>query len=271
MSSYDKEAIAAIADPEVVANYIGIETQRHGAYTFIRCPSHEKMLGKADTKIGNCIISNRGKKGFKCFACGAHGDVFDMVTAFMGCSYPEALKIVGDACGGANSFIEKQKGGFKKKPSVLSAEDLELIGLSHTYAVEKSDEGCLLYNVSSKKEKGTEKIGCIRRGDEFLLFQKTERANIRELKLHDPGNYYLLVERKAEEAVEKYQAALNDCDSKRSTLYKDLVILFSTDGKYSYHAELPEETIDKIKEALEKKRKRAEEILNECRKLAKQQ
>ena len=270
MSSYNKDAIAALADPEAIANYIGMETEKHGSYTFVRCPMHEQTLGKADSKIGNCIITKRGKGGFKCFACGAHGDVFDMVAAFTGCSYPDALKLVGDACGGADSFLEKKKGPYPKMRHALSLEDLALIGLSYIYRPERSDEGRLLYNVSSKKEAETAKSGCVRKGDEFLLYQKAERTNLQSLQLQNPAAYYELVQRKAEEAAEKYRKAKKDCDSKNSAVYKDLLILLSKDGKLHTHEVVPDDVLNGIKGALEKKQKRAEEIQEECRKLAKQ-
>ena len=268
MSVYDKDAISAIADPEMIASYIGMEVKKHGAYIFIRCPMHEKVLGKADSQIGNCIINNRGKKGFKCFSCGAHGDVFDMVTAFTGCSYPEALKIVGDACGGAESFREKKR--LEKRVNTLSAEDLALIGLSYVYIPEESDEGRLLFNVSPKKEEETDKTGCARRKNEYLLYQKAERTNLRTLQRNSPKTYYALIERKAGEAAEKYRNARKDCSSKNSTISKDIMILFSSDGKLHMNEKLPKGMTEGIMKALKEKEKRAEGIRDEYRKLKEQ-
>lgn len=271
MSSYNKEAIAALADPEAIAYYIGMQPEKQGAYTYIRCPMHEQTLGKTDSKIGNCIITRRGKGGFKCFSCGAKGDVFDMVAAFTGCSYPDALKIVGDACGGAESFIEKKKGPYQKKTHILSSADLALIGLSQIHRPDKSDEGRLLYNVSEKKEEETAKAGCVKRGNEFLLYQKAERTSLQSLQLHNPEAYYALIQRKAEEAAEKYRRAMDDCNSRRSAIYKDVLILLSEDGQLHANDVIPEETIDGIKKVLEAKQKRAQEIRDECLKLRKQE
>lgn len=265
--SYDKEAIAALADIEVVANYLGLETQKRGAYTFIRCPMHAQILGKPDSTIGNCILSKRGKKGFKCFACGAHGDVFDMVTAVTGCSSVEAFKLVGDLCGGSESF---RKTGHEKKLQFLSAEDLELLGLSNTYSPETSDEGKLLYNISDEKLAETNEAGCMRKRNEYVLYQKKNRVNLRTLQRNAPKTYYALIERKAGEAAEKYRKAIEDCDSNYSTISKDIRILLSSDGKLNMKERLPEEVIAGIKKALKKKQKRAEHIRNEYQLLQKQ-
>lgn len=261
MKSYNKDALEAIANPCEVASYLGIETRKSGAHTFIRCPMHEQTIGKADSKIGNCVLT---KRGFKCFACGAFGDVFDLITAHEGCSYPEALKIVGDMYGGADGFLDQSGFANRKSRHSLSAEDLSLIGLSSVFIPEKSDDGKLLYNVSSKKEEETEKVGCVKRRGEYLLYQKGERMTLQKLQDEYPKAYYSLIERKAEEAVAKYQKAIKDCGYQRTTLYQDLLVLFEQKDR------LPRDIVEKMKEAFEKKRKRAEEILKECRMLKEQ-
>ena len=267
---YNKDDILRVADPVVVASYLGMETKKKGTHTFILCPMHKERIGKADTNLGNCILSKRGKPGFTCFACGAHGDVFDLVVAHTGCSYPEALKLVGDIYGGAESFAVSKKDTHKKHLKMLPADDLQLIGLCTSISSEKSDEGRLLYNASDKKEEDTDKTGCVRKDEEYLLYQKTEKINLQHLMRNNPDSYFSLIERKAKEAATRYSIARKECTDKKSAIYKDILILFSSDGRLDMNSDIPEEIIEGIKSALKKKQKRAEDIAEECRKLRQQ-
>lgn len=255
---YNKEAIAACANPKSVAQYIGLEMRPSGSNIFIRCPMHEKNLGKTDSNIGNCVLT---KRGFHCFACLAHGDVFDMVMAYTGCSYPEALKTVGDACGGADTFLDGKKPAYKKKIFNLSAEDLALIGLSNMNDSEATDNGRLLCNVSLKKEDETAKTGCIRKGEEYVLYEKVERTSLQTLQDTNLRAFYALIERKAGEAADRYKSALKSCDSNRTVMYQNLLVLLQQG------AELVDKDLQGIKIALEKKYKRAIEIQKEYRSL----
>ena len=267
---YNKDDILRVADPVAVASYIGLETKKRGSNHFILCPKHKEMIGKEDSNFGNCVLSKRGKPGFICYACGAHGDVFDLVAAYTGCSYPEALRIVGDICGGAESFAVSRKATYKRVIKMLPVEDLELIGLNTSISSEKSDEGRLLFNAVDKKEDETDKTGCVRRGEEFLLYQKADKINLQSLLRKDLDAYLFLIERKAKEAATKYSIARRECANKRSSIYKDILILTSPDGRLNEGSSIPKENIVGIQAALQKKRKRAEEIYEEYRKLREQ-
>lgn len=91
----DKAQILRDADPEIVAEYIGIPMQRKGSRMSILCPSHP------DKHFGNCHLT---RYGYHCFSCGASGDVIKMVQEFTDCSFSEALEIVADTCGGADKY-----------------------------------------------------------------------------------------------------------------------------------------------------------------------
>ena len=120
---YDKQALLDAADSLTVADFVGLETKRVGSKISILCPSH------ADAHFGNCFLSERG---YHCFACGAHGDVFSLVRAKEGCNFQEAMGIVGDSLGGRELFILKGKDAAKPKlKPIPKRDDLELIGLKN--------------------------------------------------------------------------------------------------------------------------------------------
>ncbi|MGC1759148.1 MAG: CHC2 zinc finger domain-containing protein [Candidatus Cybelea sp.] len=50
----------------------GIATVQRGKRVWFRCPAH------ADTHPSAVIV---GERGWRCFACGAHGGVFDLCIA----------------------------------------------------------------------------------------------------------------------------------------------------------------------------------------------
>lgn len=66
----------------VLAGY-GMYPNRAG---FVRCPFHQ---GDRDASL------KVYDKDYHCFACGAHGDIFDFVSQYEGVSFSEAFRILG--------------------------------------------------------------------------------------------------------------------------------------------------------------------------------
>ena len=80
MQNIDLNEIRAMPIEEVVAK-LGIEVGRHKAL----CPFHEDRHPSLHFK------NNR----FKCFACGASGDVIDLVMRYVDISFKEAVEWMG--------------------------------------------------------------------------------------------------------------------------------------------------------------------------------
>ena len=124
----DKKKIAEMADPETVAEFIGIPSQKKGSRISILCPDH------IDTHFGSCYLTDRG---YHCFSCGASGDVFQMVRSFKGksCSFQEAMETVANASGGVDLFLmsdddkAEQKRTLKEMENLPTKEELQFIGL----------------------------------------------------------------------------------------------------------------------------------------------
>lgn len=255
---YDKDDILKYADPEIIAEFIGIELHRKGSYTFIFCPGHLKTVGREDRTIGNCVLTEHG---YHCFSCGASGNVIDLVMDHTGCSFPDALEIIGDACGLSEINPEKRKRQMK----MLSATDLSLIGLGNSGNFEKSDNGRWIYDSLSSKpalqEKDRENDRYIRRENEYLLYKPTARISLQSLFEKNPLAYYSLIEQKAKEAADLYKQILNACGSRHSVRAQDIFLLFSENGQ------LTNENFEGIKKALKNKRRRAENIAEEYERL----
>lgn len=74
---------------EIINSYVNLE--RHGKNYFGVCPFH-------DDHSPSMSVSE-DKQIYKCFVCGASGNVFNFVSNYLGISFIEAVKIVADKVG----------------------------------------------------------------------------------------------------------------------------------------------------------------------------
>lgn len=65
----------------------GLELLRRGKNHIGSCPFHAERTAS--------FVVNPERQRFKCFGCGASGDVIDFVMKYKGLSFPEALKYLG--------------------------------------------------------------------------------------------------------------------------------------------------------------------------------
>lgn len=83
----DKDEVKSAADiVTVVSHYIHLE--RRGAMWWGLCPFHD------DTQPSLSVSPQR--RTWKCWSCGAQGDVFDFVMKYQKVGFPEAVGIVAD-------------------------------------------------------------------------------------------------------------------------------------------------------------------------------
>ena len=120
----DRDQILEIADPLVVAEYIGLATKKVGNRISILCPGHEERLGHPDNHFGNCYLTPHG---YHCYSCGASVGLIDMVMEVTGEPYAEALGIIGDCCGGRELFYTDKRRIRETLP--VNLDDLKTIGL----------------------------------------------------------------------------------------------------------------------------------------------
>lgn len=103
--NYDLEKIKSFIDPESVLMYLEKrinssdekehryhkrfmyeESKKEGEY-IILCPNPAHQ----DKHLGSCHLN---EKGYHCFACGAHGDIIDLVKQYLGCGFSEVMRIL---------------------------------------------------------------------------------------------------------------------------------------------------------------------------------
>lgn len=246
---YNVELLVEMADSEDVADAIGLPTKRKGKHVYCECPSHRKVLGREDGNISNCILTDRG---YKCFSCGASGDVLQMVMDYCNVPFTKALEVVASVTGG-NFKISSSGSAVKKHP--FSAEDLALIGMT-SVANPEGDAGREIIGVSKfRPETGA----FFRRGDEYVLYSTTKRITLNQLFAEDEKMYYSLVKENAEAALEKYKS-LHACFNNRSgELFQKVFDILSVEGS------VDGSLITEIKNNFLLNIKRVEKILEKCR------
>lgn len=126
---YDTEQLLADADMKEIAQEIGIKIEQDRGLsrnTGILCPNPDHP----DRHFGNCFIKQDNT--YTCYSCGDSGDVFHLVMQFLSVSFPKALGIVADICGGRNHYLlntDASDDGFQR---VLNQKECDLIGLCNS-------------------------------------------------------------------------------------------------------------------------------------------
>lgn len=120
----DKEAIREAADIAVIAEEIGIPIKYEGSKPQILCPCHN------DQHFGSCYLKSNNT--FKCYSCGAYGDVFTLVQKALNISFAEAVATVAECCGGTRQFelSDEEKGAVAERNAMLlPMADQEFLGI----------------------------------------------------------------------------------------------------------------------------------------------
>jgi DNA primase len=87
---------------EQIAESIGLDVKRRGRNYVGLCPFHNE-------KTPSFSISP-SKQIYKCFGCGAHGDVIDLVQEHQGLEFVDAVRVVASLSGlDADQYIEKKQ------------------------------------------------------------------------------------------------------------------------------------------------------------------
>ena len=124
--AYDLDRLKDDADPEDVANALGLEIKYRGTRKEILCPGHFQTLGKEDRRFGNCVLT---RKGYHCFACNRSADVFEMGQDVKGCSKMESFEFVANLYGAERYRVKPSSMPAKSKVRLLSKEEKELLGI----------------------------------------------------------------------------------------------------------------------------------------------
>ena len=119
---YDTGKLRAELSIKEVCECLGIACSGHGKNTFIACPEH------SERRHDNCVITD--KNMYYCFACGAKGDIFDLIMQSQGVDFATAAKIASEMTGCPERYLT----GSKKvayKATVISDDDCKFLGIKN--------------------------------------------------------------------------------------------------------------------------------------------
>lgn len=86
----DINDLKELVEPDVLADYLGLDYQDKGGRFLVLCPFH------ADKRLGSAFLHD-GR--FYCFSCGESADYVDLVRRVKGVSFPKAVKALADLAG----------------------------------------------------------------------------------------------------------------------------------------------------------------------------
>ncbi len=93
MARHSESILAAIKHAVDIVALVGdyLPVHRHGSTFKALCPFHDDH--------DPSLILNPDRQSFKCWSCGAGGDIFDFVKNFERVEFPEALRMLADRAG----------------------------------------------------------------------------------------------------------------------------------------------------------------------------
>jgi hypothetical protein len=185
MLNVDLVQLKEKADPILVAEALGIQMRKSGKRVEILCPSHN------DKHFGSCFLT---KTGYKCFACGAAGDVYRMVQAARHVEFPEAVEFIADLYGGLKKYkLEDFKDAWR--PKIISVDECKTIGIINKPVYRKIGE---MYNDTPEYNSGGFKTEIVfesifENNTRYAIYELIEQNPMRALYESDKDAYATLI------------------------------------------------------------------------------
>lgn len=229
MAFYDRERLLEEATSMMLIEFLGVDYETKGSYTYIKCPGHLKRMHKIDNNFGNCVLT---EKGYHCFACngGTTVGLIDMVQELQECEYVEALEVIGDALGGRKNYrISGDEISTYEVNKTLSKSDFELLGLASSVTVDE-------IQFTSNDKKYIVENDCIPKAPpqisdaEIYLAVTRKSYSLISLRNDSPEVYYSFIKQKAKEAMDKYQFMMDVVCERSSKESSILLPLCKTDS-----------------------------------------
>lgn len=101
----DISELKEIVEPDILADYLGLEYQEKGGRFLILCPFH------GDRNLGSAYIRNGW---FHCFSCGESMDIVELVQKVKNIGFYKAVKILANLAGVSIDFNNNEDKGYLK-------------------------------------------------------------------------------------------------------------------------------------------------------------
>lgn len=101
----DISELKEMVEPDILADYLGLEYQEKGGRFLILCPFH------GDRNLGSAYIRNGW---FHCFSCGESMDIVELVQKVENIGFYKAVKILANLAGVSIDFNNNEDNGYLK-------------------------------------------------------------------------------------------------------------------------------------------------------------
>ncbi len=204
---YDKDRIKEDLSVIDAAEYLGVKMAPGSrVQRKILCPAHN------DRHFGSCIVK---EKRWRCFACGAEGDVFNFIMTVENCDFSHAIEIAAECTGNPNRYLIEQSDNPKKETSFkkelncpITTEDLKTLGLLKSVRIPIERMVCY---------KGEDLLGEKYICDDFspndnelVVAGNYETENIFDFYEEDPESFFFMIEGTASQKILTYGSFLEE-------------------------------------------------------------
>lgn len=196
----DFKRVVDVIDLPMLANSIGLRINRAG---FASCPFH------SDKSPSMKVY----KDHYHCYACGASGDVFDLVEKVCDLTPTQAIEFCCNYAGG-RSYFEIDNEAPRNYEVRLSQNELDLIGIKKNPKTMNGTSVLARYDVAVDFEPGNYDGRFI--NGEFLIYKKEPEMNLDKIRSLSPDFYYDFLIKKALDAKSKYAKACEELQEKGS-------------------------------------------------------
>jgi hypothetical protein len=192
---YDITKLVEEIDIFDVLDYLGsrykmLTPGKYGKRATMLCHKHN------DKRTGNFIVDSAG---YKCFACGAHGDSLDLIMETLDCKRSEGIKILLSIAGKPEYYEDNLT------PVILSQRECDLIRLKNGKTLIPSKYTAELPQADSKegdRELTETDVATVESDNVCYIVHKVADKNpLLTLKQSSEWQYKLLVQRFAEQAI----------------------------------------------------------------------
>jgi hypothetical protein len=196
MHKIDVAQLKNDTDVYAVIEALGLQTEKRGLLMSILCPSHN------DQHFGSCFIS---EKGYKCYSCGAHGDIIKLVQASKDVSFPEAIEFIAHLNGGSDKYqISDKQSAWH--PATISSAERKAIGLPSDPVFVKVAESHTRIPEYNSGAYRTELMpdSAYHGAYRYSVMQLAAHNPMRALQEANPAIYRKTIQIKCDETIAKY-------------------------------------------------------------------
>ena len=198
---FDTDLIKAVADIETVAGTLGLETRHQGKNVSILCPEHN------DRHFGSCFLT---KNGYKCYACGAHGDMIHLVMRVLDCTFEDACIYIADIYGHTEDFAITAE---RLPRRILDDASLKLIGLGPATDYVNASKGVVI-DPDEIELAPNQRLKWIPTRSQccpeyYIIQELVTTSPLRDLLAENEDSYNWLIAQKAMEAAANYRTMID--------------------------------------------------------------